>query len=206
MKKIAIVSILWILLLTGIGTLLYINRASFPTLRMWVRDKIYELKWTSVITNRLLRENLEKVELESGDWVYKNSDLDKITDLRLTFQKHYEKVIDLSELRYLKNLKRLIISPDFKSGEDSHRKRYNELTGLNYLPNVIELDMFDFPVESVDWKDFPESLYSLHMNAMGIKEFKNKESLKRIPNLFIYVDIFWEEETYLFKQWKFERD
>ena len=206
MKKIAIVSILWILLLTGIGALLYINRASFPTLRMWVRDKIYELKWTSVITNRLLRENLEKVKLESGDWVYRNSDLDKITDLRLTFEKHYEKVIDLSELRYLKNLKRLIISPDFKSGEDSHRKRYNKLTGLNRLPNVIELDMFDFPVESVDWKDFPESLYSLHMNAMGIKEFKNKESLKRIPNLFIYVDIFWEEETYLFKQWKFERD
>lgn len=206
MKKIAIVSILWILLLTGIGALLYINRASFPTLRMWVRDKIYELKWTSVITNRLLRENLEKVELESGDWVYRNSDLDKITDLRLTFEKHYEKVIDLSELRYLKNLKRLIISPDFKSGEDSHRKRYNELTGLNYLSNVIELDMSDFPVESLDWKDFPESLYSLHMNAMGIKEFKNKESLKRIPNLFIYVDIFWEEETYLFKQWKFERD
>ena len=66
--------------------------------------------------------------------------------------------------------------------------------------------MSDFPVESLDWKDFPESLYSLHMNAMGIKEFKNKESLKRIPNLFIYVDIFWEEETYLFKQWKFERD
>ena len=189
MKKITIVSILWILLLTGIGALLYINRASFPTLRMWVRDKIYELKWTSVITNRLLRENLEKV-----------------TDLRLTFEKHYEKVIDLSELRYLKNLKRLIISPDFKSGEDSHRKRYNELTGLNRLPNVIELDMSDFPVESLDWKDFPESLYSLHMNAMGIKEFKNKESLKRIPNLFIYVDIFWEEETYLFKQWKFERD
>ena len=206
MKKIAIVSILWILLLTGIGALLYINRASFPTLRMWVRDKIYELKWTSVITNRLLRENLEKVKLESGDWVYRNSDLDKITDLRLTFEKHYEKVIDLSELRYLKNLKRLIISPDFKSGEDSHRKRYNELTGLNYLSNVIELDMSDFPVESLDWKDFPESLYSLHMNAMGIKEFKNKESLKRIPNLFIYVDIFWEEETYLFKQWKFERD
>ena len=206
MKKITIVSILWILLLTGIGALLYINRASFPTLRMWVRDKIYELKWTSVITNRLLRENLEKVKLESGDWVYKNSDLDKITDLRLTFQKHYEKVIDLSELRYLKNLKRLIISPDFKSGEDSHRKRYNELTGLNRLPNVIELDMSDFPVESLDWKDFPESLYSLHMNAMGIKEFKNKESLKRILNLFIYVDIFWEEETYLFKQWKFERD
>ena len=206
MKKIAIVSILWILLFTGIGTLLYINRASFPTLRMWVRDKIYELKWTSVITNRLLRENLEKVKLESGDWVYRNSDLDKITDLRLTFEKHYEKVIDLSELRYLKNLKRLIISPDFKSGEDSHRKRYNKLTGLNRLPNVIELDMFDFPVESVDWKDFPESLYSLHMNAMGIKEFKNKESLKRIPNLFIYVDIFWEKETYLFKQWKFERD
>ena len=206
MKKIAIVSILWILLFTGIGTLLYINRASFPTLRMWVRDKIYELKWTSVITNRLLRENLEKVKLESGDWVYRNSDLDKITDLRLTFEKHYEKVIDLSELRYLKNLKRLIISPDFKSGEDSHRKRYNELTGLNRLPNVIELDMSDFPVESLDWKDFPESLYSLHMNAMGIKEFKNKESLKRIPNLFIYVDIFWEEETYLFKQWKFERD
>ena len=206
MKKIAIVSILWILLFTGIGTLLYINRASFPTLRMWVRDKIYELKWTSVITNRLLRENLEKVKLESGDWVYRNSDLDKITDLRLTFGKHYEKVIDLSELRYLKNLKRLIISPDFKSGEDSHRKRYNELTGLNRLPNVIELDMSDFPVESLDWKDFPESLYSLHMNAMGIKEFKNKESLKRIPNLFIYVDIFWEEETYLFKQWKFERD
>ena len=206
MKKITIVSILWILLLTGIGALLYINRASFPTLRMSVRDKIYELKWTSVITNRLLRENLEKVELESGDWVYRNSDLDKITDLRLTFEKHYEKVIDLSELRYLKNLKRLIISPDFKSGEDSHRKRYNELTGLNRLPNVIELDMSDFPVESLDWKDFPESLYSLHMNAMGIKEFKNKESLKRIPNLFIYVDIFWEEETYLFKQWKFERD
>ena len=206
MKKITIVSILWILLLTGIGALLYINRASFPTLRMWVRDKIYELKWTSVITNRLLRENLEKVKLESGDWVYRNSDLDKITDLRLTFEKHYEKVIDLSELRYLKNLKRLIISPDFKSGEDSHRKRYNELTGLNRLPNVIELDMSDFPVESLDWKDFPESLYSLHMNAMGIKEFKNKESLKRISNLFIYVDIFWEEETYLFKQWKFERD
>ena len=206
MKKIAIVSILWSLLLTGIGALLYINRASFPTLRMSVRDKIYELKWTSVITNRLLRENLEKVKLESGDWVYRNSDLDKITDLRLTFEKHYEKVIDLSELRYLKNLKRLIISPDFKSGEDSHRKRYNELTGLNRLPNVIELDMSDFPVESLDWKDFPESLYSLHMNAMGIKEFKNKESLKRIPNLFIYVDIFWEEETYLFKQWKFERD
>jgi len=206
MKKIAIVSILWILLFTGIGTLLYINRASFPTLRMWVRDKIYELKWTSVITNRLLRENLEKVKLEWGDWVYRNSDLDKITDLRLTFEKHYEKVIDLSELRYLKNLKRLIISPDFKSGEDSHRKRYNELTGLNRLPNVIELDMSDFPVESLDWKDFPESLYSLHMNAMGIKEFKNKESLKRIPNLFIYVDIFWEKETYLFKQWKFERD
>lgn len=206
MKKIAIVSILWILLLTGIGALLYINRASFPTLRMSVRDKIYELKWTSVITNRLLRENLEKVKLESGDWVYRNSDLDKITDLRLTFEKHYEKVIDLSELRYLKNLKRLIISPDFKSGEDSHRKRYNELTGLNRLPDVIELDMSDFPVESLDWKDFPESLYSLHMNAMGIKEFKNKESLKRIPNLFIYVDIFWEEETYLFKQWKFERD
>lgn len=206
MKKITIVSILWILLLTGIGALLYINRASFPTLRMSVRDKIYELKWTSVITNRLLRENLEKVELESGDWVYRNSDLDKITDLRLTFEKHYEKVIDLSELRYLKNLKRLIISPDFKSGEDSHRKRYNELTGLNRLPNVIELDMSDFPVESLDWKDLPESLYSLHMNAMGIKEFKNKESLKRIPNLFIYVDIFWEEETYLFKQWKFERD
>lgn len=206
MKKIAIVSILWILLLTGIGALLYINRASFPTLRMSVRDKIYELKWTSVITNRLLRENLEKVKLESDDWVYRNSDLDKITDLRLTFEKHYEKVIDLSELRYLKNLKRLIISPDFKSGEDSHRKRYNELTGLNRLPNVIELDMSDFPVESLDWKDFPESLYSLHMNAMGIKEFKNKESLKRIPNLFIYVDIFWEEETYLFKQWKFERD
>ncbi len=206
MKKITIVSILWILLLTGIGALLYINRASFPTLRMSVRDKIYELKWTSVITNRLLRENLEKVKLESGDWVYRNSDLDKITDLRLTFEKHYEKVIDLSELRYLKNLKRLIISPDFKSGEDSHRKRYNELTGLNRLPNVIELDMSDFPVESLDWKDFPESLYSLHMNAMGIKEFKNKESLKRIPNLFIYVDIFWEEETYLFKQWKFERD
>ncbi len=206
MKKIAIVSILWSLLLTGIGALLYINRASFPTLRMWVRDKIYELKWTSVITNRLLRENLEKVKLESGDWVYRNSDLDKITDLRLTFEKHYEKVIDLSELRYLKNLKRLIISPDFKSGEDSHRKRYNELTGLNRLPDVIELDMSDFPVESLDWKDFPESLYSLHMNAMGIKEFKNKESLKRIPNLFIYVDIFWEEETYLFKQWKFERD
>lgn len=206
MKKIAIVSILWILLLTGIGALLYINRASFPTLRMWVRDKIYELKWTSVITNRLLRENLEKVKLEWGDWVYRNSDLDKITDLRLTFEKHYEKVIDLSELRYLKNLKRLIISPDFKSGEDSHRKRYNELTGLNRLPDVIELDMSDFPVESLDWKDFPESLYSLHMNAMGIKEFKNKESLKRIPNLFIYVDIFWEEETYLFKQWKFERD
>lgn len=206
MKKITIVSILWILLLTGIGALLYINRASFPTLRMSVRDKIYELKWTSVITNRLLRENLEKVKLESGDWVYRNSDLDKIIDLRLTFEKHYEKVIDLSELRYLKNLKRLIISPDFKSGEDSHRKRYNELTGLNRLPNVIELDMSDFPVESLDWKDFPESLYSLHMNAMGIKEFKNKESLKRIPNLFIYVDIFWEEETYLFKQWKFERD
>ena len=206
MKKIAIVSILWILLLTGIGALLYINRASFPTLRMSVRDKIYELKWTSVITNRLLRENLEKVKLESGDWVYRNSDLDKIIDLRLTFEKHYEKVIDLSELRYLKNLKRLIISPDFKSGEDSHRKRYNELTGLNRLPDVIELDMSDFPVESLDWKDFPESLYSLHMNAMGIKEFKNKESLKRIPNLFIYVDIFWEEETYLFKQWKFERD
>ena len=206
MKKITIVSILWILLLTGIGALLYINRASFPTLRMSVRDKIYELKWTSVITNRLLRENLEKVKLESDDWVYRNSDLDKITDLRLTFEKHYEKVIDLSELRYLKNLKRLIISPDFKSGEDSHRKRYNELTGLNRLPNVIELDMSDFPVESLDWKDFPESLYSLHMNAMGIKEFKNKESLKRIPNLFIYVDIFWEEETYLFKQWKFERD
>lgn len=206
MKKIAIVSILWSLLLTGIGALLYINRASFPTLRMWVRDKIYELKWTSVITNRLLRENLEKVKLESDDWVYRNSDLDKITDLRLTFEKHYEKVIDLSELRYLKNLKRLIISPDFKSGEDSHRKRYNELTGLNRLPDVIELDMSDFPVESLDWKDFPESLYSLHMNAMGIKEFKNKESLKRIPNLFIYVDIFWEEETYLFKQWKFERD
>ena len=115
MKKIAIVSILWSLLLTGIGALLYINRASFPTLRMWVRDKIYELKWTSVITNRLLRENLEKVKLESGDWVYRNSDLDKITDLRLTFEKHYEKVIDLSELRYLKNLKRLIISPILKA-------------------------------------------------------------------------------------------
>lgn len=182
------------------GGFLYIQRASFPTLRMFLRDQIYNLRGESVINTDIIQKELSKMGIPSVDWKYQNADLNQIEDLSLLILKHSIVELDLSELRYLKNLKKLFIAREREYGVNTPRDRSISLTGLNKLENLAELTIYELPFTYLDGLDFPRSLKNLDLDTLWLQEFRNREELKKIPNLTIFVGIDGADRDFLFEQ------
>lgn len=158
------------------------------------------------ISNNYIKEALVQQGIAFSGDEFNAEDLWKVTELVISFQKHYIKELDLSELSQLKNLKKLTIYWRYQSGEAIYWERYVSLKGIGELPQLETFHMHDFPLEALDLSELPGSLQDLMLARMGMKSLINREDLQNIPNVNIYVDVQGEARTYSYLQGRYSQN
>ncbi len=136
--------------------------------------------------------------LKTWNNLYYNRDLDKITKLAIELPKNSVKELDLSELKYLRNLKSLNIywKYEFIQTQEWSRESvwsvardwYLDITWLENLSWLTTLQMHDFPLKTLDWEKLPPNLKTFDFSAMWLENLVNDCEMVKIPNLSVMID------------------
>ena len=154
---------------------------------------------TSEIKTPIIQKALsDKWILKTWNNLYYNKDLDKITKLAIELPKNSVKELDLSELKYLRNLKSLNIywKYEFIQTQEWSRKSvwsvardwYLDITWLENLSWLTTLQMHDFPLKTLDWEKLPPNLKTFDFSAMWLENLVNDCEMIKIPNLSVMID------------------
>lgn len=136
--------------------------------------------------------------LKTWNNLYYNRDLDKITKLAIELPKNSVKELDLSELKYLRNLKSLNIYWKYEFIQTQEwiresvwsvaRDWYLDITWLENLSWLTTLQMHDFPLKTLDWEKLPPNLKTFDFSAMWLENLVNDCEMVKIPNLSVMID------------------
>lgn len=159
----------------------------------------YEDLSTSEIKTPIIQKALsDNWILKTWNNLYYNKDLDKISKLAVELPKNSVKELDLSELKYLKNLKDLNIywKYEFIQTQDWSRESvwsvardwYLDITWLENLSWLMTLQMHDFPLKTLDWEKLPPHLKTFDFSAAWLENLVNDCELIKIPNLSVMID------------------
>jgi hypothetical protein len=154
---------------------------------------------TSEIKTPIIQKTLsDNWILKTWNNLYYNKDLDKITKLAIELPKNSVKELDLSELKYLRNLKSLNIywKYEFIQTQEWNRESvwsvardwYLDVTWLENLLWVTTLQMHDFPLKTLDWEKLPPNLKTFDFSAMWLENLVNDCEMVKIPNLSVMID------------------
>ena len=154
---------------------------------------------TSEIKTSIIQKTLsDNWILKTWNNLYYNRDLDKITKLAIELPKNSVKELDLSELKYLRNLKSLNIywKYEFIQTQEWSRESvwsvardwYLDITWLENLSWVTTLQMHDFPLKTLDWEKLPPNLKTFDFSAMWLENLVNDCEMIKIPNLSVMID------------------
>ena len=168
---------------------------------------------THETTNYSKYEDLSTAEIKtpiiqkalSDNWIlktwnnlYYNKDLDKITKLAIELPKNSVKELDLSELKYLKNLNSLNIYWKYEFIQTQEwswesvwsvaRDWHLDITWLENLSWLSSLQMHDFPLKTLDWEKLPPNLKTFDFSAMWLENLVNDCELIKITNLSVMID------------------
>ena len=154
---------------------------------------------TSEIKTPIIQKTLsDNWILKTWNNLYYNKDLDKITKLAIELPKNSVKELDLSELKYLRNLKSLNIywKYEFIQTQEWSRESvwsvardwYLDVTWLENLLWVTTLQMHDFPLKTLDWEKLPPHLKTFDFSAMWLENLVNDCEMIKIPNLSVMID------------------
>lgn len=144
-------------------------------------DAVYKL------TKEIIKDYLVK------SWKPVSDDLDSITDLIIWLEKNHIKYLDISELSSLKNLKKLHLRGSYDAievepwvlGYNADRDWYLDIQWFEYLTQIEELNIHDFPLYTLDWKKFPPNLKKIDFRAIWLKNLENECELLKIKNRHI---------------------
>lgn len=154
---------------------------------------------TSEIKTSIIQKTLsDNWILKTWNNLYYNRDLDKITKLAIELPKNSVKELDLSELKYLRNLKSLNIywKYEFIQTQEWSRESvwsvardwYLDITWLENLSWLTTLQMHDFPLKTLDWEKLPPNLKTFDFSAMWLENLVNDCEMVKIPNLSVMID------------------
>lgn len=139
-------------------------------------DAVYKL------TKEIVKDYLVK------SWKPVSDDLDSITDLTIWLKKNHIKYLDISGLSSLKNLKKLHLRGSYDAievepwvlGYYADRDWYLDIQWFEYLTQIEELNIHDFPLYTLDWKKFPPNLKKIDFRAIWLKNLENECELTKI--------------------------
>ena len=139
-------------------------------------DAVYKL------TKEIIKDYLVK------SWKIVSDDLDSITDLTIWLKKNHIKYLDISGLSSLKNLKKLHLRGSYDAievepwvlGYNADRDWYLDIQWFEYLTQIEELNIHDFPLYTLDWKKFPPNLKKIDFRAIWLKNLENECKLTKI--------------------------
>jgi len=154
---------------------------------------------TSEIKTSIIQKTLsDNWILKTWNNLYYNKDLDRITKLAIELPKNSVKELDLSELKYLRNLKSLNIywKYEFIQTQEWSRESvwsvardwYLDITWLENLSWLTTLQMHDFPLKTLDWEKLPPNLKTFDFSAMWLENLVNDCEMIKIPNLSVMID------------------
>lgn len=145
-------------------------------------ENIEDVNSTYYLTKEIIKDYLVK------SWKIVSDDLDSITDLTIWLKKNHIKYLDISELSSLKNLKKLHLRGSYDAievepwvlGYYADRDWYLDIQWFEYLTQIEELNIHDFPLYTLDWKKFPPNLKKIDFRAIWLKNLENECELTKI--------------------------
>lgn len=145
-------------------------------------ENIENVDSTYYLTKEIIKDYLVK------SWKIVSDDLDSITDLTIWLKKNHIKYLDISELSSLKNLKKLHLRGSYDAievepwvlGYYADRDWYLDIQWFEYLTQIEELNIHDFPLYTLDWKKFPPNLKKIDFRAIWLKNLENECELTKI--------------------------
>ena len=145
-------------------------------------ENIEDVDSTYYLTKEIIKDYL----VES--WKPVSDDLDSITDLTIWLKKNHIKYLDISGLSSLKNLKKLHLRGSYDAievepwvlGYNADRDWYLDIQWFEYLTQIEELNIHDFPLYTLDWKKFPPNLKKIDFRAIWLKNLENECELTKI--------------------------
>lgn len=145
-------------------------------------ENIEDVDSTYYLTKEIIKDYLVK------SWKPVSDDLDSITDLTIWLKKNHIKYLDISELSSLKNLKKLHLRGSYDAievepwvlGYNADRDWYLDIQWFEYLTQIEELNIHDFPLYTLDWKKFPPNLKKIDFRAIWLKNLENECELTKI--------------------------
>lgn len=145
-------------------------------------ENIEDVDSTYYLTKEIIKDYLVK------SWKIVSDDLDSITDLIIWLKKNHIKYLDISELSSLKNLKKLHLRGSYDAievepwvlGYYADRDWYLDIQWFEYLTQIEELNIHDFPLYTLDWKKFPPNLKKIDFRAIWLKNLENECELTKI--------------------------
>ena len=200
-----------------LGKVLRIKACDIPA---WNLTSCTEDKTVVKIINPIIQDALSEMNiLKTWNNSYYNKDLNQVKKLTIHLPKNSIKELDLSELKSLENLKRLIIAwkYEFKQTRDWSRVSqwstnwdwFVNIKWLEQLSWVTSLLMHEFPLETLDWKILPPNLKSFEFSSMGIDNLDNECDLLKIKSINIEIDWTFYDNSNLCicnDKWKSEED
>lgn len=145
-------------------------------------ENIEDVDSTYYLTKEIIKDYLVK------SWKIVSDDLDSITDLTIWLKKNHIKYLDISGLSSLKNLKKLHLRGSYDAievepwvlGYNANRDWYLDIQWFEYLTQIEELNIHDFPLYTLDWKKFPPNLKKIDFRAIWLKNLENECELTKI--------------------------
>ena len=197
--------ILWIIIVIILCIYLFVfhDNKWNESLKFNQEEKINYSEYIDLSTSEIKTSIIQKTL--SDNWIlktwnnlYYNRDLDKITKLAIELPKNSVKELDLSELKYLRNLNSLNIYWKYEFIETQEwswesvwsvaRDWHLDITWLENLSWLTTLQMHDFPLKTLDWEKLPPNLKTFDFSAMWLENLVNDCSMVKIPNLSVMID------------------
>ena len=197
--------ILWIIIVIILWLYLFVfhDNKWNESLKFNQEEKINYSEYIDLSTSEIKTSIIQKTL--SDNWIlktwnnlYYNRDLDKITKLAIELPKNSVKELDLSELKYLRNLKSLNIYWKYEFIQTQEwswesvwsvaRDWYLDVTWLENLSWLTTLQMHDFPLKTLDWEKLPPHLKTFDFSAMWLENLVNDCAMVKIHNLSVMID------------------
>lgn len=165
-----------------------INVSKGPKIvQITIWENIEDVDSTYYLTKEIIKDYLVK------SWKPVSDDLDSITDLTIWLKKNHIKYLDISGLSSLKNLKKLHLRGSYDAievepwvlGYNADRDWYLDIQWFEYLTQIEELNIHDFPLYTLDWKKFPPNLKKIDFRAIWLKNLENECELLKIKKRHI---------------------
>ena len=165
-----------------------VNLSKGPKIvQITIWENIEDVDSTYYLTKEIIKDYLVK------SWKIVSDDLDSITDLTIWLKKNHIKYLDISELSSIKNLKKLHLRGSYDAievepwvlGYNADRDWYLDIQWFEYLTQIEELNIHDFPLYTLDWKKFPPNLKKIDFRAIWLKNLENECELLKIKKRHI---------------------